>query len=219
MFSAKSNVKSTLLCGPAEFSKTFMFEVAIYWAEEGRRVVYITPAPLERLPAGCHDRSNPAPAAFKLMRFMYLENHEALMERLNELHTFHILPSVLLFDDFDAYVNDHKATGVMHSAHIARTCAAVLDSINSCARVLDMDVHVCAWSSSATNDISTYTIYFFNIWNVKQEEETNEILLEKCGLEACSKEYPSYKFCKLRDETIVLKQILYRIFEEQEIKG
>ncbi|CAD1472840.1 unnamed protein product, partial [Heterotrigona itama] len=43
---------------------------AIYWAEEGRCVVYITPAPLEELPAACHDRSNPAPTAFKLMRFI-----------------------------------------------------------------------------------------------------------------------------------------------------
>lgn len=70
MFSSKNNVKSTLFCGPQELNKSFMFETAIYWAEEGRRVVYITPTPLERLPAICHDRCNPAPAAFKLMRFM-----------------------------------------------------------------------------------------------------------------------------------------------------
>ena len=76
MFSAKHSVKSTLLCGPAELSKSFMFEAAIYWAEEGRRVVYITPAPLESLPAACHDRSNPAPAAFKLMRFIWIVSRD-----------------------------------------------------------------------------------------------------------------------------------------------
>ncbi|XP_076669026.1 uncharacterized protein LOC143369232 isoform X1 [Andrena cerasifolii] len=76
MFSAKHSVKSTLLCGPAELSKSFMFEAAIYWAEEGRRVVYITPAPLESLPAACHDRSNPAPAAFKLMRFIWVVSRD-----------------------------------------------------------------------------------------------------------------------------------------------
>lgn len=42
----------------------------MYWAEEGRRVVYITPERLERLPVSCHDRKNPSAAALKLMRFM-----------------------------------------------------------------------------------------------------------------------------------------------------
>ncbi|OAD52742.1 SPARC-related modular calcium-binding protein 1 [Eufriesea mexicana] len=136
MFTVKNNVKSTLLCGPAELSKSFMFEAAIYWAEEGRRVVYITPAPLERLPAACHDRSNPAPAAFKLMRFMYLKNYEALAQRLVELHTFASLPSVLLIDDFDTYVTGYKESEMTQDIHIAKTCSLILDTMNSCARIL-----------------------------------------------------------------------------------
>ncbi|XP_078048338.1 uncharacterized protein LOC144475867 [Augochlora pura] len=135
MFSGKRNVKSTMLCGPAEISKSFMFEVAIYWVEEGHRVVYITPAPLNSLPAACHDRSNPAPAAFKLMRFMYLENYEAFVQELIRLHTFKILPSVLLIDDFDAYIKDYEKTETMYDAHIAKTCALILDTMNSCSRI------------------------------------------------------------------------------------
>ncbi|CAK9803578.1 hypothetical protein ANTPLA_LOCUS3700 [Anthophora plagiata] len=214
MFSAKHNVHSTLFCGPSELSKSFMFEAAIYWAEEGRRVVYITPAPLERLPAACHDRSNPAPAAFKLMRFMYLENYKALAERLVELHTFATLPSVILIDDFDTYTNDYKESEVTQDVHIARTCSLILDTMNACARILKTNVYVCAWSTSGMKDISTYTIYFANIWDVIDEKESNSILLQKYSLQAPTKKWPSYRYCKLEDGTRVLKQILYEPEED-----
>ncbi|XP_076248063.1 uncharacterized protein LOC143187726 [Calliopsis andreniformis] len=246
MFSANHNVKSTLLCGPAELSKSFMFETAfvaraantcrqplfrrdgaprlpessfpsqaaIYWAEEGRRVVYVTPAPLEKLPAACHDRSNPAPAAFKLMRFMYLENYEALVERLVELHTFATLPSVLLIDDFDEYVKEYEKSKTMRDVHVAKMCSLILDTMNSCARILKMSVYVCAWSSSAMNDVSTYTIYFHNIWNVTEEEDGKTILLQKYSNEASTEKCPSYKYCKLQDGTRILKQILYESVED-----
>ncbi|KZC12102.1 hypothetical protein WN55_03183, partial [Dufourea novaeangliae] len=194
------------------FRNRFPSQAAIYWAEEGRRVVYITPAPLDSLPAACHDRSNPAPAAFKLMRFMYLENYEALMGRLVELHTFATLPSVLLIDDLDAYIKDYKSTEAMQDLHIAKTCAMILDTMNACSRILKQTAYVCAWSSSAMNHISIYSVYFFNIWNVTDEEDSRTILLEKYGRQTCEK-CPSYRYCKLQDGTRVLKQIFYETVE------
>ncbi|XP_054013104.1 uncharacterized protein LOC128894975 [Hylaeus anthracinus] len=213
MFSAKKNVKTTLLCGPAELSKSFIFEAAIYWAEEGRRVVYITPAPLESLPAAYHDRSNPAPAAFKLMRFMYLENYEALVKRLVELHTFATLPSVLLIDDFDTYVNVHEKTKAMENVHIAKTCSIILDTMNSCSRILKTNVYFCAWSTTAMNNINTYSMYFVNIWNLTNEEDGKTILLEKYLHESPTDKFPSYRYCKLQDGTRVLRQVLYETTE------
>ncbi|KOC67461.1 hypothetical protein WH47_11640, partial [Habropoda laboriosa] len=192
----------------------FPSQAAIYWAEEGRRVVYITPAPLERLPAACHDRSNPAPAAFKLMRFMYLENYKALAERLVELHTFATLPSVILIDDFDAYTSDYKKSEVTQDVHIARTCSAILDTMNSCARILKTNVYMCAWSVSGMKDISTYTIFFVNIWDVTDEKKSNSILLKKYSHKAPTEKCPSYRYCKFEDGTRVLKQILYQPEED-----
>lgn len=215
MFSVKPNVKSTLLCGPAELSKSFMFEVAIYWAEEGRRVVYITPTPLERLPIACHDRSNPAPAAFKLMRFMYLEDYKALAKLLIQLHTFATLPSVLLIDDFDVYTGSYKESEVLQDVHTARTCSLILDTMNSCAQILKINVHVCAWSSSALQDISPYTIYFVNIWSITDEKESNTILLQKYMQETPTEQCPTYKYCKLEDGTRVLKEVLYEATREE----
>ncbi|XP_076636232.1 uncharacterized protein LOC143349130 [Colletes latitarsis] len=213
MFSAKHNVKSTLLYGPAELSKSFMFETAIYWAEEGRRVVYITPAPLESLPAACHDRSNPAPAAFKLMRFMYLENYEALVKRLVELHTFASIPSVLLIDNFDAYVNDYAKSKSMQNVHIGKTCAVILDTMNACSKILKTNVYLCAWSSTAMNNISIYSMYFANVWCLTNEEEGKTILLRKHSHESSTEKCPSYRYHVLQDGTRVLKQIFYESIE------
>lgn len=192
-----------------------MFEAAIYWAEEGRYVVYITPAPLEELPAACHDRSNPAPTAFKLMRFMYLADYEALVDRLVELHTFTSLPSVLLIDDFDAYTTNYKESEMSQDVHFARTCSLILDTMNSCARILETNVYVCAWSFSVMNDICPYMIYFANIWNVTNEEESKTILLQKYTQTVPTEQCPIYRYCKLEDGTRVLKQILYEAAENQ----
>ncbi|XP_070162869.1 uncharacterized protein [Polyergus mexicanus] len=136
MFS--KNVKTTLLCGPKILSKSFMFEAAIYWAERGRRVIYITPTPLERRPAVCHDRTNPAAAALDLMRFIYLPDYETFMEQLVKLHTYAAVPSVLLIDDLDNYINDESIKNDLFM-HIARTCALISHSMNSCSRILKMN--------------------------------------------------------------------------------
>lgn len=57
-----------------------------------------------------------------------------------ELHTFASLPSVLLIDDFDAYINDYKETEISQDLHIARICSLILDTMNSCARILKINV-------------------------------------------------------------------------------
>ncbi|XP_025156360.1 uncharacterized protein LOC105186076 isoform X2 [Harpegnathos saltator] len=173
------NIKTTLLCGPKELSKSFMFEAAIYWAEEGRRVVYIAPAPLERQPAACHDRGNPAVAALKLMRFIYLSDYESLAEQLVKLHTYAAVPSVLLIDDLDNYLND-DAAGNDASAHIAKTCALIHHSMKSCARALKI--------------------------NLSEVEDGKAILLEGSTVGSPSKQ--SYKYLKFEDGMRVLQQVL-----------
>ncbi|XP_025156359.1 uncharacterized protein LOC105186076 isoform X1 [Harpegnathos saltator] len=199
------NIKTTLLCGPKELSKSFMFEAAIYWAEEGRRVVYIAPAPLERQPAACHDRGNPAVAALKLMRFIYLSDYESLAEQLVKLHTYAAVPSVLLIDDLDNYLND-DAAGNDASAHIAKTCALIHHSMKSCARALKINVHVCAWSSSVLIDGFLHTIYFRNVWKLSEVEDGKAILLEGSTVGSPSKQ--SYKYLKFEDGMRVLQQVL-----------
>lgn len=72
--------------------------------------------------------------------FRYLEDYEALVEQLVELHTFASLPSVLLIDDFDTYIAGYKESGMTQDVHIAKTCSLILDTMNSCARILKNNV-------------------------------------------------------------------------------
>ncbi|XP_017763737.1 PREDICTED: uncharacterized protein LOC108553380 [Eufriesea mexicana] len=146
--------------------------------------------------------------------FRYLKNYEALAQRLVELHTFASLPSVLLIDDFDTYVTGYKESEMTQDIHIAKTCSLILDTMNSCARILKYNVYVCAWSSSGMNNICTYTIYFVNIWNVINEKESNTILLQKYSQETPTEQCPSYRYCKLEDGTRVLKQVLYESMQD-----
>lgn len=74
---------------------------------------------------------------------------------------------------------------------------------------------MCAWSSSAMQDISLYTIYFINVWSITDEKETNTILLQKYMQEAPTEQCPTYKYCKLEDGTRVLKEVLYEATREE----
>ncbi|XP_015604380.1 uncharacterized protein LOC107272097 isoform X2 [Cephus cinctus] len=178
----------------------------MHWAEEGRRVIYITPTPLESLPSTYHDRNPPIAAAFKLIRFMYLSNYENLVEQLAELHTFTSLPSVLLIDNLDHYVEDDSIRE-QKDFHAARTCAFILDSMNACCRILKTEVHVCATVFASARRSAAYNIYFGNIWHLERCDEDKSILVKKAegGCETRSK---SYKYSKFEDGTIILKEIL-----------
>ncbi|XP_018306261.1 uncharacterized protein [Mycetomoellerius zeteki] len=206
MFS--KNVKTTLLCGSKDLSKSFMFEAATYWAEEGQRVVYITPIPLEKQPAACHDRRNPSVAALKLMRFVYLLDYEALVEQLFKLHTYAAVPSVLLIDDLDDYLLSDEAPGDDDNSRsrIARVCALILHSMKSCSRILKKNVHVCAWTSSSLINNFIQTIYFRNIWNLTEKEDGKIILVERCSIRSSLEQ--SYVYYKFQDGMRVLQQIL-----------
>lgn len=200
------NVKTTLLCGPKKLSKSFMFETATYWAEEGQRVVYITPVPLEKRPAACHDRRNPAVPALKLMRFIYLSNYEALVEQLFKLHTYAAIPSVLLIDDLDDYFDNLETAGNDSSIHIAKICTLILHSMKSCSRILKKDVHVCAWTSSRLANNFIQTMYFRNIWNLMEKEDGKVISVEKLSPRSSLEQ--SYVYHKFEDGMRVLRQIL-----------
>ncbi|XP_066597031.1 uncharacterized protein [Prorops nasuta] len=207
MLSIKDNIKSTLFCGPKELSKSFAFEAAIYWANEGRNVLYVAPTSLECLPPSCHDRSNPAPATFRLMRFMYLTDYEDLIKQFSQLHTFATLPSILIIDDLDHYLHKQNVKEEFNM-HAAKTCALIFDTMSSISRILKIDVHICAWYSSALDNTILHNMYFRNVFTISEDEEGKSILLQKVTNLKNKNDFPSYKYSKLQDGTRVLRQIL-----------
>lgn len=62
------------------------------------------------------------------------------MEQLVKLHTYAAVPSVLLIDDLDDYLDDLETAGNDSNAYIARICALILHSMKSCSRILKKDV-------------------------------------------------------------------------------
>ncbi|KAL0127548.1 hypothetical protein PUN28_003072 [Cardiocondyla obscurior] len=201
------HVNTTLLCGSKELSKSFMFEAATYWAEEGQRVAYITPMPLESQPAACHDRSNPTVTALKLMRFIYLSDYEALVGQLFKLHTYAAVPSVILIDSLDNYLNFGATKSDDSSTRIAKVCASILHSAKACSRVLKKNVHVCIWSSSNLINNFIRTMYFRNVWHLTEKEDGKMIVVEKFPVGSLLER--SYVYHKFEDGIRVLAQILY----------
>ncbi|XP_035719847.1 uncharacterized protein LOC118440634 isoform X1 [Vespa mandarinia] len=218
MFATKQNLKTTLLHGPAELSKTFLYEAAIYWAEEGHRVFYITPIPLQQIPSACHESNPSTYFTYKLITFVYLSNYKSLVTQLAELHTFVSLPTIVLLDDLDHYIKDDATKKQDYcqektKMRIARACSVIFDAINSCSRISNTIVHACVWSSSILRKTDMdITIYFRNIWNVSEDEENKIISLKKIGRETHLAEgYPSFEYYKFQDGTRILKNV-YREF-------
>ncbi|KAM0724614.1 hypothetical protein ACS0PU_009695 [Formica fusca] len=137
------------------------------------------------------------------MRFIYLPDYETLIEQLVKLHTYAAVPSVLLIDDLDNYFNDESVKNLF--MHIARTCALISHSMNSCSRILKMNVYVCVWTNSILINNFLQTIYFRNIWNLIEEEDGKIILVERFAIGLSLK--PSYKYHKFEDGMRALQQI------------
>ncbi|KAK0080686.1 hypothetical protein PV325_013503 [Microctonus aethiopoides] len=212
MFSIKSDIKSILFCGSTDAAKPFMFEVAMHWAEEGRRVFYITSTPLTSFPAIYHDRKKPEPSAFNMIKFIYLSNYEELAKQLVDLHTHSVLPSVLLIDNLHTYINDPQIKE-QEDVHIAKLCALLHDSINACARIKKTKLYLCA--SVIMNNIkqTPYHLYFNNIWNIDSKNVENVVNIELKQMSGAvdSKMNRVMKYKQFQDGTLILNEILEKI--------
>ncbi|XP_051162568.1 uncharacterized protein LOC127282400 [Leptopilina boulardi] len=192
-------VNSILLTGSKKLNKFFLFEAAVYWAEQGHRVFYFGPEKLQSSQFMHHDRSNPNSEAFKMMRFIYVSNYEALVEQLVDVHTIAPPPSVLLVDDFDNYIHDSDIKE-KKEVHIARLCALLFDTMNTCAEILERKVHIFISISSELNFI--HQIYFNKFWTIEEENE-NIVKLKQIGNSKI------YEYRKFDNNNIILKQIIY----------
>ncbi|XP_043481975.1 uncharacterized protein LOC122511037 isoform X2 [Leptopilina heterotoma] len=178
---------------------------AIYWAEEGHRVIYIAPKRLESPQLSHHDRSTTNSESFQLMQFMYLSNYETLVEQLADLHRFASKPSVLILEDLDNYIQDPDVKETKE-VHIARLCALLVDTMNVCAAILQQQVHICVSISSECDVI--YQIYFNNFWSIEKQNNGMVKLKEVASNRATNKTF-EYRECD-DDNTgtlLVLNQI------------
>ncbi|XP_008560923.1 uncharacterized protein LOC103580809 isoform X1 [Microplitis demolitor] len=210
MFTLKNTSNSTLLCGPLTHARSFLFEAAMHWAENGNQVFYITASPLKSFPAQYHDREDVPPAVYNMIKFIYLENYEALAEQLVELHSFTKLPSLILLDHLDTYIKD-VVNSELKDMHIAKLCAILHDSVNACARIKKSKVFLCASVSGSSIQNTPYSLYFDNIWYLNADKNADEIIIKlteaSISPETEVKETKTFEYRKFRDKTLILNKV------------
>ncbi|XP_015116241.1 uncharacterized protein LOC107040613 [Diachasma alloeum] len=210
MFRVKNATKSTLLSGTYDLTQFFTFEAAMHWALEGRYVLYITPTPLDSIPAKYHDRDALVVESFRMVKFMYLKDYEALIELLVDLHSHHTRPGVLLVDQLDTYINHPKVTEQILNIHIAKLCAILHDTMNACSNVSKRhsNFHLLASVTPQNFEKSSYHLYFDQIWNLEKEnKKTFQLIRSKNS----SGPREVFKYQKLNDGTLILKKILEKL--------
>ncbi|XP_048515319.1 uncharacterized protein LOC105684989 isoform X2 [Athalia rosae] len=214
-------VGTTLICGPSEVTDTFVFEGALHWAREGRRVVYVTPVPLESLPPRYHESvgfRGEHLGILQLIKFMYLPDYRSLADILVDLDTFVAPPSVLFIDKLENYTpNSGDAGPGSAELLIAKTCAVAMDTMKACSRTLKRKVHLCATLPAEALG-KVHSIYFDNIWRCSIDEtnpsdpepEGKTIIFKKV---TCAIDEQAFKFKSLRDGTIVLQEIFKEVYK------
>lgn len=145
----------------------------------------------------------------------YLPTYEILIEQLVTLHTFAVLPSVLLIDDMDTYVKDSVAQQ-QSDIGVARLCAIVQDSTNACSRILKSPVQLCVSTSARDIAKTPYPMYFSNIWHVRvvgDDENGQDIELssDERNDDPIGRTRNVYKYRSLADRTLILREISERL--------
>ncbi|XP_011311738.1 uncharacterized protein [Fopius arisanus] len=182
----------------------------MYWALEGRHVFYITPTPLESIPAKYHDRNSLVVESFQMVQFMYLKDYEALISVLVGFHSHHIRPEVLLIDKLDTYIRHPKVTGQMLHTHIAKLCAILHDTMNACSNMSksQWEFHLLASVTPQNLTKSCYHLYFDQIWKLGRENHKSFHLI-RSGNSLELREVFEYQ--KFNDGTLILQKILQKL--------
>ena len=76
-----------LLAGPPKCGKTaLLFEYALSFATEGRRVLFISPKKYGAVPPAVQNREKPAPELLRNIQFYYPRDSTELIKLLTSLH-------------------------------------------------------------------------------------------------------------------------------------
>ncbi|CAG9861816.1 unnamed protein product [Phyllotreta striolata] len=77
-----------------------LFKLAIYFAEQGHSVWFISPKVFESIP---EDIRSPDKEILQSITFVYLQDYKSLINHLNAIHLWHKVPTVVLMSGFDVY--------------------------------------------------------------------------------------------------------------------
>lgn len=107
-------------CGKTALS----FQAAVSMATDNRRVMFIRPQVLSRLPLPVHGMPTPEARALQLMKLWYPDHADELVIWCANVHLHPVLPEAIIVDDFDFYIGHSKD----HEHEAARLCAVLIDA-------------------------------------------------------------------------------------------
>ncbi|XP_056634001.1 uncharacterized protein LOC130443418 isoform X1 [Diorhabda sublineata] len=147
-----------------------LFKTAIYFAELGLNVWFISPNVIDKIPENI---SPPDKEILQLIIFIYLKNYKDLITHLNAIHMWHKSPTVIILGGFDIYTNlygtnyDPTLTGLISSI--------VLDSAAVCTKKNNKSVYVILATKSTPEEYKDrikvlYDLYFPNLIHDITEE-------------------------------------------------
>ncbi|PVD28365.1 hypothetical protein C0Q70_10952 [Pomacea canaliculata] len=91
-------------CGKTALS----FQAAVSMATDNRRVMFIRPQVLSRLPLPVHGMPTPEARALQLMKLWYPDHADELVIWCANVHLHPVLPEAIIVDDFDFYIGHSK---------------------------------------------------------------------------------------------------------------
>uniref|UniRef100_H3B5Z3 SWIM-type zinc finger 7 associated protein 1 n=1 Tax=Latimeria chalumnae TaxID=7897 RepID=H3B5Z3_LATCH len=109
---------SCLLLGEGSSGKTsLLFLAALVAAEEGKKVMFLSPKPIQALPAPLlESRAGLNPLSLKKIQFLYPQSREEFMKLIATVHEKgSSLPSLIIVDGLEAYLTDN----IKQTAHIS----------------------------------------------------------------------------------------------------
>ncbi|XP_064618200.1 uncharacterized protein LOC135482247 [Liolophura sinensis] len=85
-----------------------LFQCAVSYASEGKRVLFIRRKPLERLPLSVHGMSQPEASVLKNVKFMYYTSVRDLISFCANVHTQTLPPETVIVDDLGYFIQQMK---------------------------------------------------------------------------------------------------------------
>uniref|UniRef100_A0A1B6MA93 Uncharacterized protein n=1 Tax=Graphocephala atropunctata TaxID=36148 RepID=A0A1B6MA93_9HEMI len=150
-----------------DVGRNILFQSAVYWAEEGCKVLYIAKSKFDSIPSSGHGPQIPSSEVLAKIRIVYLECMEELLKFVVDVLTFRDLtPRVMLVEELEEYSRE--------SDHwLARACATLCHVATCCATRLNLPTYLLVTVATTTDKLPPVICSMFDsMWCYNSECNT-----------------------------------------------
>lgn len=137
--------------------------------------------------------------------FSYTSTYESLINELLNLNRYAVIPSVLLIGDIDHFIESSTQTETREML-ACKLYATISYIMNICSKLLKNKTFFCGTLEGDVDKNQTFSeMYFDRFWTIC---DTDEMVHLKMLTNA---NHESYRFQKLDNESLVLKEIVKQV--------